>query len=791
MTSSSLTLLALEFASPSMLFGLGAASIPIIIHLLHKRRYQETSWAAMRFLMEAARKQSRRLRWEQLIVLLVRCLAVMLLAMAFSRPFFENAFSSVTGRPPRHLIVVIDESYSMGHLGGSETRFEQGKEAVRQLIKGSVSGDGYSLISLSNGGQSDLIAPTFRQDSFLAELDRILVTELPIDLNGAFARLESLLIESPQPQEKEILIVSDFQQKDWSPTGSKRQNLETRLARIADENVRFTLVNVGEGMLENLAISDLKVEPQPVLIGQESTITATIQSFGGQPLENLAVELLVDDRSIASQTINEPNQESTQVIFRHNWQSAGPKSIVVKLVNDRLEADNQRFQVVTVRDAIPVLIVEGHPAGSLREQSSHYLRTALETVMHPASNEPLFNITVTDLSGLIDLSVQNYEVIVLCNLSGLSRTQATMLRRHLSSGGGLLLIHGDQTDAQSWNAQLDFLSDQTWPTTLQEPDPSNESVWGFLTTELNHPVVKPFAGNPGTGLDAAIVWQRAPWTIEEKDRVATILSFDDGKPAMVEVILPVGRCVQMALACDASSGSWAPLNGSFPPIAIELIRYLSVDQNADSRSLVGQPLKGLLPPDQFIPEITVTDPAGKTTKIEPTLLSSQNPLRGWEFDENWNSGIYHVDFGQPSLPRKLIAVNVDPQEGNLTPTDQKQMERELFKNPQLNLRVAPTVNNGEMTTLQDSPISRELLWLGLAFLAVEVALVWKFSAGLIAMLAVVIVAGVMHLAPWIGPAPSIAGGVLIACLLFFMILQRTLTRNRRKPSRSLFSAKRL
>ena len=147
------------------------------------------------------------------------------------------------------------------------------------------------------------------------------------------------------------------------------------------------------------------------------------------------------------------------------------------------------------------------------------------------------------------------------------------------------------------------------------------------------------------------------------------------------------------------------------------------------RSLVGQPLKGLLPPDQFIPEITVTDPAGKTTKIEPTLLSSQNPLRGWEFDENWNSGIYHVDFGQPSLPRKLIAVNVDPQEGNLTPTDQKQMERELFKNPQLNLRVAPTVNNGEMTTLQDSPISRELLWLGLAFLAVEVALVWKFSAG--------------------------------------------------------------
>ena len=120
------------------------------------------------------------------------------------------------------------------------------------------------------------------------------------------------------------------------------------------------------------------------------------------------------------------------------------------------------------------------------------------------------------------------------------------------------------------------------------------------------------------------------------------------------------------------------------------------------------------------------------------------------------------------------------------------MERELFKNPQLNLRVAPTVNNGEMTTLQDSPISRELLWLGLAFLAVEVALVWKFSAGLIAMLAVVIVAGVMHLAPWIGPATLHRRGSAHRLPdWFFMILQRTLTRNRRKPSRSLFSAKRL
>ena len=334
------------------------------------------------------------------------------------------------------------------------------------------------------------------------------------------------------------------------------------------------------------------------------------------------------------------------------------------MVGDRLEADNQRFQVVVVRDAISVLLVEGQPAGSPREQSSHYLRTALETVMHPTTSAPLFDITVTDLPGMTELPLQNYEVLALCNLPGISSHQSAMVRRHLSSGGGLLLIQGDQTDAQSWNAQLNLFNDQAWPLTLNRSDPSTESVWGFLTSELNHPVVKLFAGNPGTGLDAAVIWQRVAWTVDDADRIETILSFDDGTPAIVEVDLPVGRCLQMALSCDATSGSWAPLNGSFPPIAIEMIRYLAVHNGDNSKYLVGQTLEGLLPADQFIPEITVTDPAGKSISLEPTAMSSENPLRGWLFDENSKSGFYQIGLDNPLCQTQYIAVNVDAQEGN-------------------------------------------------------------------------------------------------------------------------------
>ena len=54
----------IEFLSPLMLWGLLAAVIPVVIHLLHRPRYQREPWAAMRFLRHAIEQQSRRLRFE-------------------------------------------------------------------------------------------------------------------------------------------------------------------------------------------------------------------------------------------------------------------------------------------------------------------------------------------------------------------------------------------------------------------------------------------------------------------------------------------------------------------------------------------------------------------------------------------------------------------------------------------------------------------------------------------------------------------------------------------------------
>src|SRR5215471_19085545 len=81
---------ALGFANPVMLWGLAAASVPIIIHLLNRRKFREEPWAAMRFLLAAIRKNQRRIRIEQWILLAVRTLLILLVVTAMAKPFLES-----------------------------------------------------------------------------------------------------------------------------------------------------------------------------------------------------------------------------------------------------------------------------------------------------------------------------------------------------------------------------------------------------------------------------------------------------------------------------------------------------------------------------------------------------------------------------------------------------------------------------------------------------------------------------------------------------------------------------
>jgi len=114
----------MSFLNPLMLLGIGAVSVPIIIHLLNRRRFQKVVWGAMRFLKVSVEQNQRRMRVEDLILLLLRCLLLVLLALALARPAIMSSGGDVLGQSKVPAVIVLDNSYSMGGSDGAEARFE-------------------------------------------------------------------------------------------------------------------------------------------------------------------------------------------------------------------------------------------------------------------------------------------------------------------------------------------------------------------------------------------------------------------------------------------------------------------------------------------------------------------------------------------------------------------------------------------------------------------------------------------------------------------------------------------
>ena len=145
MSTLPIPLFAFGFASPWMLGGLALGSIPIIIHLLHKRRYRETYWAAMRFLLEAARKNTRRLRVEQLILLVVRTLILLFLVLALAQPYVETLGTYFQADAPTHRIIVVDTSFSMRFQPAEFSQFDRAKQMAQKIVAGAKRGDAFNL----------------------------------------------------------------------------------------------------------------------------------------------------------------------------------------------------------------------------------------------------------------------------------------------------------------------------------------------------------------------------------------------------------------------------------------------------------------------------------------------------------------------------------------------------------------------------------------------------------------------------------------------------------------------
>src|SRR5260370_3549115 len=203
----------LTFLSPAFLWGILAAVIPLIIHLSRSRRTKKMRFSTTRFFTDQFLRSYRMSRLKELLLLACRMALCALFAMALARPLFLPRGQAYLGGQTRAIVLVIDNSASMGYHEDGVTLFDRARGVAKQLLEALRPGDTASVVLAGRraaGPEVLFPEPTPALGDVHQALDALTVSTLCSDLPGALARAEEI-IRSGTAQSKEIYLLSDLQ----------------------------------------------------------------------------------------------------------------------------------------------------------------------------------------------------------------------------------------------------------------------------------------------------------------------------------------------------------------------------------------------------------------------------------------------------------------------------------------------------------------------------------------------------------------------------------------------------
>ena len=453
----------MTFLTPFMLFGAVAASIPVAIHFFFRSRYRTVPWAAMKFLLTAVEQTSRRLKFQELLLLLLRMTVLILLAIAFARPMSSMFAGAGTGDAV-DAVFVFDTSFSMGAIDkDGKTRLALAQEEAVHIIDKLPMHPTVQIITCA-GKQKVKLGPRSpgNLDQAKQVVSNLAITPLATDLSDAVAEAHAVL-DSGQAPNKELYIFSDMQQLGFDKQPGKLRSTFDKLK----DNAAVYFVRCGTQSIRNASVIGIAPQSGTPRANERAGFAVTIRNTGDEEIENLDVSLAVDgdvEQSGGSERIKKLAKQQTHAVTLFGKPaSSGMRVLTATLHSDQLDADNRFDQVVFVRDQINILIVDGNYNARFPEKSSSYfLAHSLLPVSETGLTSYKYNPRVVPAKLATSALLFNQDVCILVNcalqekpdIGPIEPAFVNALKSYVRSGRALLIISGDNVDPASYNQIL-------------------------------------------------------------------------------------------------------------------------------------------------------------------------------------------------------------------------------------------------------------------------------------------------------------------------------------------------
>ena len=527
----------MSFLYPAFLLGALAVAIPIALHLLRRDVAPEVPFTAVHLLRRSPFEQTRRRKLKDLLLLAARVAALVLLAIAFARPYF-----TAPAEGPSLQIIAIDRSFSMSAPG----RFERAQAEAREALARAGRGQRVAVIGFDD--RATIMAPPGGAGEARAAIDAL----RPAYGGTRFAPVFDRAIELSERDDARLTIISDLQRAGWE------NETPVNVPASLDVDVRDVSVSAG-----NLAVTKLRRDGDNVRV--------EILNGGASPASG-TVRLAVDNRPAATAPFSVPAASASEVAVPYR---APARGVLTAEIDDPagFAFDNRRFLLLDATGRPEIIIV-----GDSVNQSGFFATRVLQSGDADAGFD-VQTKTAAAFGGVPQDVLSQQAVVILLSTRNLDRRGRESLVNFVRTGGGLLIAASPDVDPSV------IATSMAWRDFAAVEQPATGAV--LAATDLRHPIFRPFgalAANLGQ-VRFTRSWKVRPDGWEVAARMT------DGSPALLERHEGSGRVVLFASDIDRRWNDF-PLNAAFVPFVIEAVRHAAALTDVPGEYLVADVPQG-------------------------------------------------------------------------------------------------------------------------------------------------------------------------------------------------------
>lgn len=542
----------MQFLAPLFLAALAAVAVPLVLHLIQREKKEAEPFPSLMFLRQIPHRSTRRRRLRDLPLLALRILALVLIAVAFSRPLLErDASGRVAEGGAREVVLLLDRSYSMG----LESRWAAAQRAALAEVAALGPADRMSVIAF-DAAAAVLAQPTADAARLRSLIEAVQPGSGTTRYDPAIRLATNLLAASDRPR-RELVLVSDLQRAGLG------DGMEAKLP--AGTEVRSSPLP-GSGAA-NLAVAGVTFRRERFEGQERVTATARIVNTSDVAVQGAPVTLELDGRVVRTEPVSVA-AHAAATLSLPPFTLSRPLRGTVSVPADALAADDSHAFALAPGEALSVLALDAGRGESL------YLGRALEV-----GGEPGFAVREQRGAAIGDL--RGVDVVVLNGVAAPGADAVRRLRAFVEQGGGLVVVLGPGSGV---GGALDALLPGTIGQLADRTQGGGASL-GYL--DLEHPVFEVFRAPRSGDLSAARFYRYRPVQARADSAVSVLARFDDGSIALAERRLGRGRVLVWASTLDREWNDLA-VQPVYVPFVHRLLRHAAGFEPPRAARTVGE-----------------------------------------------------------------------------------------------------------------------------------------------------------------------------------------------------------